>query len=110
MPTRTSKPKNEEKRDETFQFTAEMIGSEILERFSKDIYSPKAIVRELVSNAHDSYAQLEEYLTEIAEELEIIPEVRVDVADNSVIISDDGLGMNRQDIDKLVSIALTDKR
>jgi hypothetical protein len=110
MPTKTSGLKKEGKRHEPFKFTAEMIGSEILERFSKDIYNPKAIVRELVSNAHDSYAQLEQYLTEIGEELDTIPEVRVDVADNSIIISDAGLGMNREDIDKLVSIALTDKR
>ncbi len=110
MPTKSSRPKEDGRHSEDFNFTAEMIGSEVLERFSKDIYNPKSIVRELVSNAHDSYVQLEEYLTNVGEELEIIPEVRVDVADDSVVVSDGGLGMNRGDIDKLVSIALTDKR
>src|SRR5262245_58241945 len=97
-------------RTEPFKFTEDMIGSEVLERFSKDIYNPKAIVRELVSNANDSYIQLEEYLTDAGEELDICREVRVSVADSSVIVADDGLGMDRDDIDKLVSIALTDKR
>ena len=46
----------------------------------------------------------------IGEDLEVSREVRVDVADNAVIVADAGLGMNREDIDKLVSIALTDKR
>ena len=110
MPKKSGGHQGSETREEPFTFTAEMIGSEILERFSTDIYNPKAIVRELVSNAHDSYAQLEEYLTEVGDELEVVPEVRVDVADNSIVISDDGLGMNREDLDRLVSIALTDKR
>lgn len=114
MSAKTLKPKKEVrpegKQTEPFNFTADMIGSEILERFSKDIYNPKSIIRELVSNAYDSYAQLEEHLAEIGEDLEISREVRVDVADKAVIVTDEGLGMNRDDIYKLVSIALTDKR
>ena len=49
-------------RQEEFPFTAEQIGSEVLERFSGDIYGPKEIIRELVKNAYDSYFELEKHL------------------------------------------------
>ena len=97
-------------RDEPFEFTADRMGSEILERFSKDIYNPKAIIRELVSNAYDSYYQLEEYLTSVHQDADITHTVKVSLTENAVVVSDDGLGMDRDGIDDLVSIALTNKR
>ena len=95
---------------EKFSFTADQIGSEILTRFSEDIYRPKAIIRELVKNAFDSYFQLESHLEKTGHDLDIDITVKVDVASDSLIISDQGLGLDRQDFERLVSIALTEKR
>jgi hypothetical protein len=98
-------------RQEEFPFTAEQIGSEVLERFSGDIYGPKEIIRELVKNAYDSYFELEKHLEE--RKLDIEPferAVRISVVDEDVIIADGGLGLDKEALSKLVSIALTDKR
>ncbi len=95
---------------ENFRFTADHIGSEILERFSKDIYRPKAIVRELVKNAYDSYFQLEKHLAGVGRSLTADPVVRVNVADGNIVVSGEGLGLDRAAIELLISIALTDKR
>ena len=96
---------------ENFPFTAELIGSEILARFSEDIYTPKAIIRELVKNAYDSYFELEHHLESISHDLDVGErEVRVVVVDKDVIISDDGLGLDFAAFTRLISIALTDKR
>jgi hypothetical protein len=95
---------------ENFRFTADHIGSEILERFSKDIYTPKAIVRELVKNGYDSYFQLEKHLAGAGGNLTTDPVVRVNVAGSNIIVDDDGLGLDRNAIELLISIALTDKR
>jgi hypothetical protein len=95
---------------ESFRFTADHIGSEILERFSKDIYKPKAIVRELVKNAYDSYFQLEKHLAALNRNLTNDPIVRVDMASSNIIVSDEGLGLDREAIELLISIALTNKR
>ena len=95
---------------ENFRFTADHIGSEILERFSKDIYTPKAIVRELVKNAYDSYFQLEKHLAGLGRSLTADPVVRVNVAGSNIIVADDGLGLDRGAVELLISIALTDKR
>lgn len=103
--TRAEKP-----RKENFQFTAEQIGSEILERFSQDIYNPKAIIRELVKNGYDSYFQLESHLEKIRQDLDIDCVVKVDLIENNIMISDEGLGLDIPDLQRLVSIALTDKR
>ena len=98
-------------RQETFPFTAEQIGSEVLERFSGDIYGPKEIIRELVKNAYDSYFELEKHLEEKKQDIEPFERaVRISVVDDDVIISDEGLGLDKEALSKLVSIALTDKR
>jgi hypothetical protein len=97
-------------KNENFLFTADHIGSEILERFSKDIYKPKAIVRELVKNGYDSYFQLEKHLAALGRGMTTDPIVRVNVAGSNIIVADEGLGLDRMGIQLLISIALTDKR
>ena len=99
-------------REEELPFTEEHIGSEILERFSSDIYNPTAIIRELVKNAYDSYFQLEEHLDNIGADLETEPLVEVNLHsnNNTVIIQDKGLGLDKHDFNLLISIALTEKR
>jgi HSP90 family molecular chaperone len=101
-------------RKEDFQFSAEHIGSEVLERFSRDIYHPKAVIRELVKNGYDSYFELEQFLDEndidTSEHNPYRRIVDIIVLDQSLIISDYGIGLDRSRIDRLVSIALTDKR
>jgi Histidine kinase-, DNA gyrase B-, and HSP90-like ATPase len=96
---------------EHFPFTAELIGSEILARFSEDIYTPKAIVRELVKNAYDSYYELEHHLETIEKDLDLGDKiVKVNVVDNDVLIADEGLGLDLAGFTRLISIALTEKR
>lgn len=96
-------------RKEKFEFTADQIGSEVLARFSEDIYSPKAIVRELAKNAYDSYAQLAHAFPGSGyDDLDRL--VRVDVVGNTVIVSDEGLGIDIPKLKLLISIALTEKR
>src|SRR5262245_51676922 len=97
----------EKPKKEDFQFTADQIGSEILARFSEDIYGPKAIIREIVKNAYDSYFQLESHLERISQNIEIEPAVSIDLSGNCLVISDDGLGLEKTDLQRLVSIALT---
>jgi HSP90 family molecular chaperone len=101
-------------KNEEFRFTAEHIGSEVLERFSRDIYHPKAIIRELVKNGNDSYWELDQFIDEsYVGDIDYNPYQRIVdivVADQSLIISDYGIGLDRTSIDRLVSIALTDKR
>jgi len=96
---------------EEFRFTADQIGSEILERFSGDIYGPKEIIREIVKNGYDSYFELEKYIDENQMDLEL-PEltVQLSVVGDDMIIQDWGLGLDKAAFEKLVSIALTDKR
>ena len=98
-------------RQEEFPFTAEQIGSEVLERFSGDIYGPKEIIRELVKNAYDSDFELEKHLEEKKQDIKPFERaVRISVVDDDVIIADEGLGLDKEALSKLVSIALTDKR
>ena len=42
MPKKSHSQQGNETSQAPFKFTAEMIGSEILERFSTDIYNPRA--------------------------------------------------------------------
>lgn len=96
-------------RKEKFEFTADQIGSEVLARFSEDIYSPKAIVRELAKNAYDSYAQLAHAFPNSGYD-NLDREVKIDVVGNTVIVSDEGLGLDIPNLKLLISIALTEKR
>src|SRR5205085_1383974 len=98
-------------RRENFPFTADLIGSEILARFSEDIYTPKAIIRELVKNAYDSYVELLHHLEQIGQDLDVSDHVvHVAVVDNDIIVSDEGLGLDLKSFERLISIALTEKR
>ena len=51
----------EEMSVEDINFGIEDIGSDILTRFSDDMYNAESIIRELVKNGSDSYYQLEAY-------------------------------------------------
>lgn len=99
---------------EELPFTADNIGSEILERFSSDIYDPTAIIRELVKNAYDSYFQLERHLDldDVDADLDTDPLVEVNLipSNYTLIIQDKGLGLDKNDFNMLISIALTEKR
>ena len=101
-------------REEDFQFTAEHIGSEVLEGFSRDIYHSKAIIRELVKNGYDSYLELDQFFDD--SDIDVSDYnlhsriVDINVTDQSLIISDYGIGLDRSMIDRLVSIAITEKR
>jgi hypothetical protein len=96
-------------RKEKFEFTADQIGSEVLARFSEDIYSPKAIIRELDKNAYDSYFELEHAFPGSGyDALDRV--IRIDVVGNAVIVADDGLGLDIPTLKRLLSIALTEKR
>src|SRR2546428_4237670 len=81
-------------REEDFQFTAEHIGSEVLERFSRDIYHSKAIIRELVKNGYDSYLELDQFFDD--SDIDVSDYhlhsriVDINVTDQSLIISDYG--------------------
>src|SRR5687768_15475647 len=97
---------------EQFPFTAEQIGSELLERFSADIYSPKAIVRELVKNAYDSYYQLDKEFADKDIDVTVSDAdrtVNVSVVGDNLVIADKGLGLDYDDFKLLISIALTEK-
>ncbi len=100
---------------EQFEFTADQIGSEILERFSQDIYQPRAIIRELVKNASDSYAQLEKFIADHGSEYDDIEIdrsvfIKATSAEAFLIIEDHGLGLDKSGLELLISIALTEKR
>lgn len=102
-------------KDEKFEFTADMIGSEILERFSTDIYTQKSILRELVKNASDSFfellAHIENYGIRMdGDTLEHVVDVDVNSSAGTIMVSDKGIGLDKPGIEKLLSIALTDKR
>ena len=81
-------------REEDFQFTAEHIGSEVLEGFSRDIYHSKAIIRELVKNGYDSYLELDQFFDD--SDIDVSDYnlhsriVDINVTDQSLIISDYG--------------------
>lgn len=74
-----------------FEFTAKQVGSEVLERTSRDIYKPAAIIREIVKNAHDSYVELENDADAARAGVTVSPEdyvVNVEVVDDSLVIRD----------------------
>lgn len=104
------KPKNE-----PINFSLQDIGSQILERFSDDMYSSESIIRELVKNASDSYYQMESYCDEnglsYPDDYESKnKKVSINISDDSLLIMDCGIGCDRDDIKKLLKIAISDKK
>jgi hypothetical protein len=104
------KPKNE-----PINFGLQDIGSQILERFSDDLYSSESIIRELVKNASDSYYQMESYCDE--NELTYPDDydsknkkVSINITEDSLLLMDWGIGCDRDDIKKLLKIAISDKK
>jgi hypothetical protein len=96
-----------------FEFTTEQVGSEVLERFSRDIYTPEAVVRELVKNAHDSYVELENGPVAAKSGITLTADdyvVNVEVVGDALVVRDSGIGLDVEGFKRLISIALTDKR
>jgi len=101
-------------KNEPINFGIEDVGSKILERFSDDMYSSESTLRELVKNASDSYYQLEAFCDGKAigypkDYVSDKKEVSLVIANNQLFIQDKGVGCDRDDIKKLIKIAISEK-
>ena len=105
---------NEEKTAETYEFQAEV--RQLLDLMIHSLYSNREIfLRELVSNAADAADRLRFEALQDKSLLEDDPDPRVSIAVDAdartVTISDNGIGMNRQDVvDNLGTIARSGTR
>lgn len=98
---------------EDIHFGISDVGSEILTRFSDDMYKAESIIRELVKNASDSYYQLEDCCLESSLSLPADyreKKITIGIEGDKIFITDYGIGCDNQDIRKMIKIAVSDKK